>query len=202
MLGAVPGTIHPFVDIDNRAAARQAVEHLIRLGHSRIACITNALPSYVASAERMKGYQDALQSHGIAHDPQMVRYGDFDPESGYRQMKNLLIAVENLTAVFVASDVVALGAMRAIREHGLSIPRDIALVGFDDVTVSQFIEPSLTTMRLPLAEMAHRACDMLIGLIQGNFTGRTQVFLDAKLIVRTSCGARPAADPFNDLYLS
>ncbi len=189
MMGALPGTTHPFVDIDNRTSACQAVEHLIHLGHSRIGCITNAPPSYVASTDRLQGYRDALQAHGIAYDPRIVRYGDFDPESGYQRMKSLLAADRGLTAVFVASDVVAFGAMRAIREHGLSIPQDIAMVGFDDVTVSQYIDPSLTTMQLPLAEMARGACDILLGLIQGDFTGATQVLLNAKLIVRASCGA-------------
>jgi len=190
LMGALPGTSYAFVDIDNRVAARQGVEHLIGLGHSRIACITNALPSYVAPIERLEGYQDALRNAGIAYDPNLVRYGDFDSESGYRQMKSLLVEPQLPTAVFVASDVVAFGVMLAIRERGLSIPGDIALVGFDDVAVSRYVEPSLTTIRLPAIELARLSCNMLVSLIKGEDPGQSQVLLGARLIIRDSCGAQ------------
>lgn len=189
LMGALPDPSFYFVDVDNRAAARCAVEHLVRLGHRRIACITNARTSYAAAMDRLQGYHDALAGANIPFDPDLIRYGDFDSESGYFQMKYLLDATPPPTAAFVASDVVAFGAMAAIRERGLQMPQEIALVGFDDVPVSRFIEPSLTTVRLPILDLARHACQMVVGLIGGEKLEQRQVLLEASLIVRKSCGA-------------
>jgi LacI family transcriptional regulator len=189
LMGNLPDMPYPSVDIDNRAAAERAVKHLVTLGHRRIACITNARPSYSGAAGRLQGYRDALTCAGIPFEIDLVRFGDFDPESGYLQMNSLLEAGEAMTAAFVASDVVALGAMAAIREHGMEIPRDIALVGFDDVPVAKYIFPSLTTIKLPMEELTRCACDMLVGMINGEQPAQRNMLLDAKLIVRRSCGA-------------
>ena len=195
LMGALPGTSYYFVDVDNQAAAYRAVEHLISLGHTRIGCITNAKTTYVAAADRLKGYQTALEAAGIGFDPCLVRIGDFDPESGYTQMNSLLTDCPEMTAAFVASDVVAFGAMAAIRERRLRIPKDIALVGFDDVSVSRYIDPSLTTIQLPVLELARTASDMVVGLIRGEQPAQSQVLLGADLLVRKSCGAIKSIDP-------
>ncbi|MBE0696960.1 MAG: LacI family DNA-binding transcriptional regulator [Anaerolineaceae bacterium] len=189
LMGNLPNMPYPSVDIDNRAAAERAVQHLIQLGHRRIACITNANPSYSGAAGRLQGYRDALDCAGIPFEVELVRYGDFDPESGFHQMNNLIEAGKPMTAAFVASDIVALGAMAAIREHGMEIPQDIALVGFDDVPVAKYIHPSLTTIKLPMEELTRCACDMLVGMIRGKHPEQKNVLLEAKLIVRKSCGA-------------
>lgn len=189
LMGHLPDTNLYSVDIDNAAAAEQAVNHLIKLGHQQIACITNAHPSYTAAAERLAGYRQALQAHKINFDQRLVRYGDFVPESGYHQMKDLLEESPQLTAVFVASDVVAIGAKAAIREHRLNIPADIALIGFDDVPLAQYLDPPLSTVRLPAAELAAKASEILIQIIQGSPPLNKQVLLDSQLIVRQSCGA-------------
>jgi DNA-binding LacI/PurR family transcriptional regulator len=191
LMGHLPEKSYPSVDVDNRAAAEQAVSHLIRLGHRQIACITNASTAYAASDARLHGYQDALRAHAIPFRESLVRQGDFDPESGFRQMTSLLESGQEIRAVFVASDVVAFGAMAAIREHRLDIPSDIAVVGFDDVLVARYIEPSLTTIRLPMAELASEACTMLVGMIGGEHPQQVNVLLDARLVVRNSCGALP-----------
>jgi LacI family transcriptional regulator len=195
LMGALPGTSYYSVDVDNRAAAKLAVSHLVHLGHQRIGCITNAGSSYAAAVGRLQGYQDALDEAGLLYDPRYVRFGDFEPESGYLQMKSLLAQRPALTAVFVASDVVALGAMAAIREQGLKIPEDVALVGFDDVPVSRYLDPSLTTVHLPIVELAKNACEMLIGLVRDEVPEIPQVLLGAKLYVRKSCGAVQAQMP-------
>ena len=189
LMGALPGTPYYFVDVDNRAAARQAVSHLLELGHRRIGCITNADPSYAAAADRLKGYEDALHQAGLDVTEGLVRYGNFDAESGYAEMNSLLEKAQDLTAVFVASDVVAFGAMSAIREHGLRIPRDISLIGFDDVLMSRYMHPSLTTVQLPVVELARRASEMVVELINGEQPDEPQVLLSANLIVRNSCRA-------------
>lgn len=189
LMGQLPETDFYSVDIDNYAAAKQAVTHLINLGHERIACITNARPSYTAAAERLRGYRQALESQNLAYDEDLVRYGDFDPESGYQQMMNLLVGENNISAVFVASDVVAIGAKAALVEQGLKIPKDIALVGFDDVPLARYLDPPLTTVRLPASDLATRASQILIQIIQGDPPSQKQVLLESELIVRQSCGA-------------
>jgi LacI family transcriptional regulator len=188
-MGQLPDTDFYSVDIDNFSAAQQAVEHLIKLGHERIACITNAPPSYTAAADRLDGYRERLKYHRIPYDEALVRYGDFNPESGYQQMKELLSIDELPSAVFVASDVVAIGAKAAIVEQGLKIPQDIALVGFDDVPLARYLDPPLTTVHLPASELATRASKMLIQIIQGEKPSEKQVLLESQLIVRQSCGA-------------
>jgi DNA-binding LacI/PurR family transcriptional regulator len=152
------------VDVDNRQAARRGVQYLLELGHTHIACITNALPSYA-----------------------LLRYGDFDPQSGYIQMKSLLASGITFSAVFVASDAVAIGAKSALREKGLRIPDDISLVGFDDIPWAQYSDPPLTTIRLPAQELARTACLMLMNLLQGKEPPAKRQILDTELVVRKSC---------------
>lgn len=189
LMGHLPKTKLYSVDIDNRAAAFAAVSHLVRLGHERIACITNAPLSFEAAAERLHGYRLALQASGLAYQDRLVRFGDFDLKSGYLQMSSLLEGSPRPSAVFVASDVVAFGAMAAIRERGLAIPGDIAVVGFDDVPMACYIDPPLTTIQVPAAELARRACQVLLQLIQGEQPPQREVRLGASLVVRGSCGA-------------
>lgn len=190
LMGELPSTSLCSVDIDNFAAAQMVVEHLIRLGHTRIACITNASRSYTAAAERLRGYQEALTRADIPFDENLVRYGDFSLLSGYVQMKSLLEVKPLPSAVFVASDVVAFGAMQAIREHGLTIPHDIAMVGFDDVPFARFVDPTLTTVHVPAADLARKSTEILLQLIQGEQPAESRLLLDTHLVVRRSCGAR------------
>jgi LacI family transcriptional regulator len=189
LLGQLPGNSACFVDVDNRSAAREAVEHLIRLGHSRVACITNAPLEYTGSADRLAGYRDALQAAGLPYENKMVRFGDFVAESGYQAAGSLLQQSPPPTALFVASDVVAFGAKSAIRERGLTIPGDIALVGFDDIPLARYVDPSLTTVRLPAAELGRQAGQMIVGLIQNGGLAVRDTVLETELIVRASCGA-------------
>ncbi|MCZ7553126.1 MAG: LacI family transcriptional regulator [Anaerolineales bacterium] len=122
LLGQLPGSQFYSVDVDNRAAAHNAATHLLNLGHRRIACITNAPLSYTAANDRLSGYRQALETAGVPFDPPLVRFAEFDPESGYEQMNNLLESGSDFSAAFVASDLVAYGAIAATREHGLRIP--------------------------------------------------------------------------------
>lgn len=187
--GQIPGTKFCSVDVDNRVAAEVAVQHLVGMGHQRIACITNAPVSYTAALDRLRGYRIALEKAGIASDEDLVRYGDFDPQSGYAQMKSLLKVKPRPSAVFVASDVVAVGVMSAIQEEGLRIPGDIALVGFDDVPFARYLQPALTSVHLPAFELARSACLLLLQLIRREQPAERQVLLDTHFVVRKSCGA-------------
>jgi DNA-binding LacI/PurR family transcriptional regulator len=194
IMGQLPGLDGCSVDVDNCTAARRAVTHLINLGHRRIACITNAALYYTAAEERLQGYRQALKAAGIEYDADLVRYGDFDPDSGYQQMMDLLARRVNgeqaFTAAFVASDVVAFGAKAAIRDKGLSVPGEIALVGFDDVPISRYTDPPLTTVKLPARKLGRVAGDHLVRMIGGEELHGTRVLLETQLVIRESCGAR------------
>jgi LacI family transcriptional regulator len=117
-----------------------------------------------------------------------VRYGDFDIDSGYWQMHSLLESGVGFSAVFVASDTLAYGAKAALRERGLNVPQDIAMVGFDDLPFSRFTDPPLTSVRLPAVDLAREAADMLLHLLRGEEPERKQLILDTQLVVRQSCG--------------
>lgn len=193
LMGQLPGSSFCSVDVDNRAAARQAVEHLIGHGHTRIACLTNAELSYTAAAHRLQGYRDALEFAGLAYDPNLVRCGDFSLRSGYLQMQALLEAEPDFSAAFVASDEVAIGAMAAVRQHGMRIPEDLALIGFDDIPMAYYLDPPLTTVHLPAADLARQASVMLIGILQGQQPVRKHQLLDTHLVMRASCGGHQSA---------
>ncbi len=175
-----------YVDVDNRRAARIAVEHLIRLGRRRIGTITGRL-DMVAGQDRLNGYKDALLASGLPVEPELIAEGDFSEASGYVGMKALL--ERGVDGVFAANDVMAISAMRAIREHGLSIPGDIALVGFDDLPMASAVTPALTTVRQPISRLGEMATEALIRLIEGQLSTPYQAILPTQLVIRDSCGA-------------
>jgi DNA-binding LacI/PurR family transcriptional regulator len=118
-----------------------------------------------------------------------VRYGDFDPDSGYVAMESLLQLDNPPTAVFVASDVVAFGVLTVIREHGLRVPEDIAIVSFDDVPMARYSYPPLTTVHVPAVEQGRKAGEMLLALMGSGEIPEKQILLETELVVRQSCGA-------------
>ena len=189
LMGQVPDMDAYSVDVDNCAASRMAVAHLLGLGHRRIACITNAAITYTAAADRLKGYRQALDAAGVPFDASLVRYGDFTLQSGYLAGKDLLESGVEFSAAFVASDEVALGFHAALRDAGRKAPEDIALVGFDDLPMAYYLDPPLTTVHLPAARLAEEACLMLVSLINGHPPQNRKVILDTHLVVRESCGA-------------
>lgn len=178
-----------FIDVDNVQAAQAAVAHLIHLGRRRIATITGRIRSAV-SIDRLTGYRLALARHGLPDDPALVIEGDFTEAGGYAAMQNLLDAEPTALpdAVFVASDMMAVGAMRAVREAGLCIPQDIAVIGFDDLPLAATTEPPLTTVHQPIQPFGYRAVELLIDLIDNGLTPPRKVIMETELIVRGSCG--------------
>lgn len=187
--GHLPGLPFPCVDVDNRSGARQAVRHLVALGHRRIGFISNAPLSHMSAQERLAGYRLALEENGIPFDPDYVGVGNFLPESGRAAMEKLLALRHPPTAVFAAGDVIALGAVHAIRAAGLRIPEDIALVGFDDLFFASYITPPLTTIHVPAYGLGWTAAVVLIALLEGD-TDVPSVMLDTELVIRDSCGAK------------
>ncbi|MCA9884479.1 MAG: LacI family DNA-binding transcriptional regulator [Anaerolineae bacterium] len=174
-----------FIDTDNAEGGYLATRHLIDLGYQRIATISSKHNS--AGDDRLAGYRKALDESDIAIDWALVAYGDYTLESGYKGMKKLL--PQQPDAVFVASDTMALGALRAIQEVGLKVPHDIAIVGYDDLPPAIQATPQLTTVRQDVETLGGMAVEMLLDAIRGDKSGIRHVFLSSKLIIRDSCGA-------------
>ncbi|MFN8482407.1 MAG: LacI family DNA-binding transcriptional regulator [Anaerolineae bacterium] len=185
---------HPFfhnvasVDVDNREGAYAGVTHLIKLGHRRIACVTGSL-QMVAALERRDGYKQALLEAGIPILPELIVNGDFTQESGYTRMRDLLALTTRPTAVFVASDTMAVGALRAIHEAGLDIPDEIAVVGFDDLPAASYANPPLTTVYQPIAQLGAAAVELLIDGFDDPQRRLAKERLPTHLVIRASCGA-------------
>lgn len=186
LIGRHPTLDVNYLDIDNLQAGRKATMHLVRLGYKRIATITGP-KDLVAGFDRLQGYQKALLDSGHPLRPELVTEGGFTEEGGYSAMLHLLRYKPD--AVFVASDNMAFGAMRALRESKLRIPDDVAVVGFDDIPAASKTEPPLTTVRQPILQMGSKAADHLIEIIECNIETTQKVYIDTELVVRESCGA-------------
>lgn len=194
LMGQLPDTDIPFVDINATAGAEMAVSHLIEHGHQRIGIITNAPLDYTSAQQRRDGYLQALKKSKLPVNKAFIKEGNYTPASGFEAMKALLQLTPRLTAVFVASDVVATGAMLAIKEAGLRIPQDIAIVGFDDIPLAEYYDPPLTTIRLPAFGLGWAGGERLIRLIQGEKLDQEETFLNSELIVRKSSIANLSSD--------
>lgn len=175
-----------YVDADNESGANEVVQHLLRTGRKRIATITG-LQCRIEGADRLAGYTAALRSRGIIPDPTLIADGDFSEDGGYRAMQRLL--PQRPDAVFVASDTMAVGALRAIRGAGLRVPEDIAVVGFDDLPLAEHTEPPLTTMRQPIYRLGVMAAETLFEQIERPNSAPHRMVLPTELIVRASCGS-------------
>jgi len=176
-----------YIDVDNVNAAYNAVSHLIRLGYKRIGTITGTANSTV-SQDRKEGYLKALRERGRDVDESLVVEGDFTEAGGYYAMQKLLAA--RPVAIFAASDIMAIGAMRAVREAGLCVPDDIAVVGFDDIPLATMPDPPLTTIRQPVLPFGFKAVEILIDLIENGIKPSRRIIMDTELVIRDSCGAK------------
>jgi DNA-binding LacI/PurR family transcriptional regulator len=168
----------PYCDCDNRGGARAVVEHLIGRGRRRIATIAGP-PDMTAAQDRLDGYRTAMAAAG--REP-IVAMGDFTRESGTTAMRRLLAEHPDVDAVFAASDLMALGALGALRAAGCGVPDDVAVAGFDDIGLATFSDPPLTTVRQPVAEVA--AC--IVRLLLGADPPAAPVVLPTELVVRES----------------
>ena len=173
-----------YIDIDNINAAYGAVTHLIRRGYKRIGTITGPIESTVG-IDRKQGYKKALQDRGLAVDESLVVEGDFTEASGYYAMQQLL--PRGPDAIFAAADIMAIGAMRAVREAGLTIPDDVAFIGFDDLPIATMSEIQLTTVRQPVDELGTKAVELLLDLIENDPHPPSHLILGTELVIRDSC---------------
>jgi LacI family transcriptional regulator len=182
------GPVTTSVASDNEAGAAAAVRHLHELGHRRIAHITGLLDKR-PGADRLRGYRHELQRLGVTPRDEYVQFGDFYVESGHRGMQALLALDEPPTAVFAGADLTALGAIHAAGEAGLEVPRDLSVVGFDDIQLAPYLHPPLTTLRQAKASLGREAGRALIRHIEEEPDVPAAVTLPVELIVRGSTAA-------------
>ena len=166
-----------------------ATEYLLSLGHRRIGIISG-IPSHLTSKARLAGYRSALEAAGMTPEPALIRQGDFRHTSGYSQTQALLALAEPPTAIVAGCDIQATGIYRALAEHGMHIPHDMSIVGFDDIPSTEWMSPPLTTIRQPLREMGSIAVDLLLQQITGDPLKSLRVELATSLVVRQSCAPR------------
>lgn len=175
--------------INSTFGVQEALNHLIKLGHKRIAAISYApKDSTHESIKRMTIYRDVLSKNNINIDDNLIKYGNYIPESAYQITQELLSLDESPTAIFALNDVMAFGAMSAIQEGGYKIPQDIAVVGYDGIHLARYTTPSLTTIEAPNIEQGHYAAEMLLKLINGKQLESRHITLQPKLVIRDSCG--------------
>jgi len=176
----------PAVAAANRQGAYNATKYLVELGHQRIGFITGTMDQ-ICAQDRLEGYKAALADHGVTFDPELVREGDFFQPLGYAGASALLELPHPPTAIFASNDVSAFGAMEAVREHGLRIPDDVSVVGFDDIPQAAHVHPPLTTVRQPLEKMGRTATRMLLEYINDPQRPIERVELPTELVLRQSC---------------
>lgn len=185
---AVVGVAADSVLVRNVAGARAAVAHLAGLGHRRIGVVSDS-PEITSSAERIQGYRQALRAGGIAPEPGLISIGGPTRDDGEAAALRLLDRPDRPTAVFTANNFMTVGALRAARSLGLRIPEDVALVGFDDLDWTTLVQPPVTVVRQPVADLGRVAGERLLRRLEGDTGPPRRIRLDANLIVRGSCGA-------------
>lgn len=195
LINAVSPSIS-YVDVDNVNGAFKGVEHLIKLGHRRIGII-NGVMEGINSQDRFKGYQLALTKHNIPVEEKYITYGDYRQESGIACMKQLLSAGPRPTAVFSSNDLMAIGALKAAKEAGLDVPKDISVVGFDDLVLAAISDPPLTSVHQPIFDIGKEAVRILVNQMEHNRKIVQNVVLDTELVVRDSTAEASAERSLN-----
>jgi DNA-binding LacI/PurR family transcriptional regulator len=173
---------------DDHYGAALAVRHLISLGHRRIAYI-NGPENWHNSQTRYVGYKDELERHNILLDPDLIQPGDWELEGGYRATHKLLNLDVPPSAIFAANDLMALGAVYAIQDAGLSVPRDMAVVGYDNRDFAKIVRPKITTVVMPVYEMGRVATESLLEQIADGREDMEEIKVRGELIIRDTCGA-------------
>jgi len=179
----------PSLDIDNTSGGYKAGAHLCELGHEDIGVILGN-PQLKETADRREGLRTALEDAGRTVPDEHVAIGDYSQESGHEIVQHWIAEASLPTALFCASDTMAMGALLALHEHEYDVPEDVAVVGFDGLPASQYTVPPLTTIRQPVYEKGKKAADMLIDEIEGSDSATTHKELEPELVVRKSCGAQ------------
>ncbi|MCM2678701.1 LacI family DNA-binding transcriptional regulator [Echinimonas agarilytica] len=180
-------TPYPCVRIDNAEASKTATEYLISLGHKRIGVITG-LADNPHTIDRLKGYRDAISEAGIEYNDMMIAEGEFTMWSGLNAARHFIRmpADERPTAILSMNDEMAIGAIKAFRANKIDVPNDVSIIGFDDIEVSRYTEPALTTIAQPAEQIGKAAANMLLKLIEGKEVRQTDYVLPFEFVVRAS----------------
>ena len=178
---------HPYVDEDSELGMRLLANHLVDLGHQKIAFI--AAPDHLMFTHyRLKGFREGLLERGILLDDSMIGIGDLTQRGGYAIAMELLDRPEPPTAIAACNDLMALGTISAAQEHGLIVGQDIAITGFDNIPLAEHCHPPLTTVHQPIYQIGEMVCEMLIKRIRREFVDEEQILLNPSLVIRQSCG--------------
>jgi LacI family transcriptional regulator len=178
----------PFVTVENKAATRKIIDHLIEVHNRRAILFLRGPHEQEDSHWREQGYRDSLDAHGIPFNPALMIDGEFNGETAYRNVKNLIANNHSsFDAIFTGDDDAAIGALTAFAEVGIRVPEDVAVVGFDDSRLSLFLDPPLTTIRAPTQEVGRTAARLLFDLIKDE-PAEAVTLLATEIIIRRSCG--------------
>ncbi len=181
----------PTVKLDNFKAGMLAAQHFLELGHRNFACLSGPLKIQICR-ERLEGFVNALEKAGISWRDIIVLEGNFKMDGGKEGMKKILALPHHPTAIFCMNDLMALGALQAIREKGFSVPRDFSLIGVDNTILGEFSDPPLTTIAQSFDQMAKASITLLVKLIEGKKVRKKQIALQPQLVVRLSTTSRKA----------
>lgn len=173
------------VSIDNEWAAKEAVDYLIEIGHQEIAMLNGSLEANV-SIQREIGYRMSLQEHGIPCVEEYIQYANFNEETAYQTIKELIPNHPEITAIFSASDIMAIGALRAANDLGLKVPEDLSIIGFDDIVLTNYIQPKLSSVAQDMEKIGYKAAELLDELISNKETLANHLFVEHELIIRDS----------------
>lgn len=174
------------VSIDNFSAAYEATTHLCALGGKRVGFI-GSMNNYISTIKREEGYKKALSDAGIKYDATLVRYGDYSYRSAFNATSQMLVNKDNRPdAIFAISDIMAIGAINAIADNGLSVPKDIAVCGFDDISIAAMFNPPITTISQPTYEMGCVAMKLLLNQINQTTSDKECIIMEHNLIVRAT----------------
>ncbi len=185
------GEAGPTVAADNEAGILEAMLHLVQHGHQRIAFIAGSQEDMGGdTGERLQAYQFALRAYGLVHDPRLVAFGRHTYTGGYAAMRAILASKAPFTAVLASNDESALGAWQALREAGYRVPKDVALIGFDDRIECAVQEPPLSSVHIPLYRMGYQALSLLYQHLLSGLPLPERVKIPTRLVVRESCGCR------------
>ena len=189
------------VSPNTATAVEQVARHLVELGHRRIAHITYAPLRYIGASERLKSFQRALDRAKVDFNDSWVGIGEFSVESGCRAMRTLLERRPRPTALFAGNDTIALGAISALHDAGLTVPGDVAIVGFDDLPIAAYVWPKLTTVATQAIAQGEQAALAAIDLLKGQSVGKRNCHLSLELVVRQSCGGAKQNGPLEERRL-
>jgi LacI family transcriptional regulator len=191
----VPGSAFDAVLIDNHGGGRAAATHLLELGHERLGIVSGPLES-TPGRGRFQGFAEAVREAGLELGPGYVQQGDFRTQGGYQAMLRLLGLAQPPTGAFVCNNLMAIGALRAVREVGVRVPEQLSIVGFDDLDVGDLLAPPLTVIDRPMEEQGVLAMRLLLSRLDRTYDGAPrQIVLETRLLARGSCSSPPTQSP-------